>query len=88
MIKQNKVIRDAMSRNILKEAQWKYESVKTQYLSLPVLHRILVLLIILLATILFYYLFEGSYSGNAPEGHRLVLIRSVLSKNGEEVPYE
>ena len=85
MIKQNQaVFRDAMSRNLLKEAQWKYESVKTQYFSLPVLHRLLVLGIIVLAGVLFYYLFENSYDGNSYDGHRLVLIRSVLSEDGEE----
>ena len=84
MIKQNQAImRDAMSRNLVKEAQWKMESMKTQYLSMSVVHKLLLVLIILLASTLFYYLFQGSYSDYSSDTHRLVLIRSVLSKSSE-----
>jgi hypothetical protein len=82
MIKQNQaMIRDVGSRNLVKEAKWKMETLKSQYFALSAFRKLCIILVGVSFAVIFYHLILQKDQNSI---HRLVLIRSVLSKPAEE----
>ena len=83
MLKQNQAImRDVKSRNLIKEARWKYEALRSQIGAMTILQRALVVALVVISFLLSYHLCTGSFTSTGT--HRLVLIRSVLEEKKDD----
>ena len=85
MMAQNRpIVKDALQRNLVQEAQWKLGSLKSQFAAMSLKKRISCSLGAVFLGILLYLLCTDSEVNLQSARHKVFLVRSVMSENSDE----